>query len=178
MQVRILLGAPPACAEASAGKAFAKAGAVNRGAILPNRSALLEEPISRALSSEAERRSHVPKVGISKFSARTNTASLAQWQSAAATWPRSQDRSLQDAPIGPVTVAAERRGILTRWLKPVAGSNPAWSTSLRAKASVPQPAEGVRRERIQWEFDSLRTHQPSRPAGAAAWQAIAPLRIW
>ena len=43
---------------------------------------------SHALSSEAERRSHAPKVEISKLSARTNTASLAQWQSAAATWPR------------------------------------------------------------------------------------------
>src|SRR6266508_377095 len=31
--------------------------------------------------------------------------------------------------LGPVTVAAERRGLLTRWRKPDAGSNPAWSSS-------------------------------------------------
>jgi hypothetical protein len=29
---------------------------------------------------------------------------------------------------GPVTVAAERGGLLIRWLKPNAGSNPAWSS--------------------------------------------------
>src|SRR6266478_603057 len=29
---------------------------------------------------------------------------------------------------GPVTVAAERGGLLIRWLKPDAGSNPAWSS--------------------------------------------------
>ena len=73
--------------------------------------------------------------------------------------------------LGPVTVAAERRGLLTRWRMPVAGSNPAWSSillranalrrtslALRAKqdalrslgeggpihVSVPQSAEGSR----------------------------------
>ena len=55
--------------------------------------------------------------------------------------------------IGPVTVAAERGGLLIRWLAPTAGSNPAWS-SIPARdrdhavtnddASVPQLAEGVR----------------------------------
>jgi hypothetical protein len=60
---------------------------------------LARRTIFHALSSEAERRSHAPKVEISKFSARTSSASLAQWQSAAPTWPRSQDRSLQDAPV-------------------------------------------------------------------------------
>jgi hypothetical protein len=64
--------------------------------------------------------------------------------------------------IGPVTVAAERSGFLIRWRKPDAGSNPAWSTKFALlPASVPQSAEGVRRERIQWEFDSPRTHHCS-----------------
>ena len=46
--------------------------------------------------------------------------------------------------IGPVTVAAERSGLLTRWLAPIAGSNPAWSSNLRVctpigRGSAPRP---------------------------------------
>ena len=36
---------------------------------------------------------------------------------------------LQTPNYGPVTVAAERVGLLIRWLKPTAGSNPAWSSN-------------------------------------------------
>lgn len=107
-----------------------------------------------ALSSEAEHRSHTPKVEISKFSARTSTASLAQWQSAAATWPRPQDHSLQDAPIGPVTVAAERRGLLIRRRKPPAGSNPAWSTKF---ACALRPYPNRPRECVESAFNGSST---------------------
>jgi hypothetical protein len=46
--------------------------------------------------------------------------------------------------IGPVTVAAERSGLLTRWLAPIAGSNPAWSSNLRVctpigRGNAPRP---------------------------------------
>jgi hypothetical protein len=38
--------------------------------------------------------------------------------------------------IGPVTVAAERGGLLIRWLAPTAGSNPAWSSNLLATVTT------------------------------------------
>src|SRR5712691_7364215 len=56
--------------------------------------------------------------------------------------------------IGPVTVAAERRGLLIRWLAPTAGSNPAWSSIL------------LRAEALRRTFARLGAKQdPSSPYG-------------
>src|SRR5208337_2249276 len=65
---------------------------------------------------------------------------------------------------GPVTVAAERGGLLIRWLKPTVGSNPTWSSTClypnrqRERFERPYSVRSSRTRHTKFQF-----RRPRRP---------------
>lgn len=91
---------------------------------------------------------------------------------------RSPHASWSAMPAWSAQRTSYRSGRTDRTLNPVAHARRRFESCLVLHlASVPQSAEGMRRERISWEFKSLRTHQHrafSAEADAGSAQKMRP----